>query len=106
MAAARACGLMILAQVKAALGSLERVERVVKLGAFVNSAADFTDQPKVATGASDLMVEVFGDKGRHARAAVGVLAMPLGGAGGGRTEEGRGGKGGGRKGGCRGGPDT
>src|SRR3546814_1410420 len=73
MAAARACGLMILAQVKAALGSLERVERVVKLGAFVNSAADFTDQPKVANGASDLMVEVFGDKGRHARAAVGEI---------------------------------
>ncbi|KUO54134.1 MAG: hypothetical protein APF82_00485 [Sphingomonadales bacterium BRH_c42] len=80
MAAARACGLMILAQVKAALGSLERVERVVKLGAFVNSAADFTDQPKVANGASDLMVEVFGDKGRHARAAVGVPALPLGAA--------------------------
>lgn len=79
-AAARACGLMILAQLKAALGSLERVERVVKLGAFVNSAADFTDQPKVANGASDLMVEVFGDKGRHARAAVGVPALPLGAA--------------------------
>lgn len=80
MAAARACGLMILAQVKAALGSLDRVERVVKLGAFVNSAANFTDQPKVANGASDLMVEVFGEKGRHARAAVGVPALPLGAA--------------------------
>lgn len=80
MAAARACGLMILAQLKAALGSLERVERVVKLGAFVNSTADFTDQPKVANGASDLMFEVFGDAGKHARAAVGVPSLPLGAA--------------------------
>lgn len=79
-AAARACGLMILAQLKAALGSLDRVERVVKLGAFVNSTADFTDQPKIANGASDLMVEVFGDAGKHARAAVGVPALPLGAA--------------------------
>ena len=79
MAAARACGLMILAQLKAA-GLLERVERVVKLGAFVNSTPDFTDQPKVANGASDLMAEVFGDKGRHARAAVGVPVLPLGAA--------------------------
>ena len=77
-AAARACGLMILAQLKAALGSLDRVEQVVKLGAFVNSAADFTDQPKVANGASDLMAEVFGDAGRHARSAVGVPVLPLG----------------------------
>lgn len=77
--AARACGLMILAQLKAA-GLLERVERVIKLGAFVNSKGDFTDQPKVANGASDLMYEVFGDKGRHARAAVGVPALPLGAA--------------------------
>ena len=77
--AARACGLMILAQLKAA-GLLERVERVVKLGAFINSAGDFTDQPKVANGASDLMFEVFGDKGRHARAAVGVPVLPLGAA--------------------------
>ncbi|MGV2497696.1 RidA family protein [Pelagerythrobacter aerophilus] len=79
-AAARACGLMILAQLKAALGSLDRVERIVKLGAFVNSAGDFTDQPKVANGVSDLMLEVFGDAGRHARAAVGVPALPLGAA--------------------------
>lgn len=78
--AARACGLMILAQLDAALGSLDRVERVVKLGAFVNSAAGFTDQPKVANGASDLMAEVFGDKGRHARSAVGVPVLPLGAA--------------------------
>lgn len=78
-AAARACGLMILAQLKA-VGLVELVERVVKLGAFVNSTPDFTDQPKVANGASDLMFEVFGDAGRHARAAVGVPALPLGAA--------------------------
>ena len=78
--AARACGLMILAQLKAALGSLDRIERVVKLGAFVNSTADFTDQPRVANGASELMQAVFGDAGRHARAAVGVPALPLGAA--------------------------
>jgi enamine deaminase RidA (YjgF/YER057c/UK114 family) len=78
--AARACGLMILAQLNAALGSLDRVERVVKLGAFVNSTSDFTDQPKVANGASDLMVEVFGEAGKHARSAVGVPVLPLGAA--------------------------
>lgn len=76
--AARACGLMILAQLKAALGSLDRVEQVVKLGAFVNCTPDFTDQPKVANGASELMVEVFGDAGKHARSAVGVPSLPLG----------------------------
>ncbi|HQA16845.1 MAG TPA: RidA family protein [Novosphingobium sp.] len=75
---ARACGLMILAQLKAALGSLDRVERVVKLGAFINSTGDFTDQPKVANGASELMVEVFGEAGKHARSAVGVPCLPLG----------------------------
>jgi len=79
-AAAQACGLMILAQLKAALGSLDRVEQVVKLGAFINSTADFTDQPRVANGASELMQAVFGDAGRHARAAVGVPALPLGAA--------------------------
>lgn len=79
-AAARACGLMLLAQVKAALGSLDKVERVVKLGAFVNSAGSFTDQPKVANGASELMAEVFGDAGRHVRSAVGVPVLPLGAA--------------------------
>jgi enamine deaminase RidA (YjgF/YER057c/UK114 family) len=78
--AARACGLMILAQLNAALGSLDQVQRVVKLGAFVNSAAGFTDQPKVANGASDLMVDVFGDKGKHTRSAVGVPVLPLGAA--------------------------
>lgn len=76
--AAERCGLMILAQLRAALGSLDRVERIVKLGAFVASTPDFTDQPKVANGASDLMVRVFGDAGRHARAAVGVPVLPLG----------------------------
>ncbi len=75
---ARACGLMILAQLKAALGSLDRVERVVKLGVFINSSADFTDQPKVANGASELMAQVFGDAGKHARSAVGVPCLPLG----------------------------
>lgn len=76
--AAQGCGLMILAQLKAALGSLDRVERVVKLGCFVNSSAGFTDQPKVANGASELMVAVFGDAGKHARSAVGVPTLPLG----------------------------
>ena len=79
-AAAQACGLMILAQLKAALGSLGRVERVVKLGAFVNSAATFTDQPKVANGASELMAAVFGEADKHARSAVGVPVLPLGAA--------------------------
>ena len=78
-AAARACGLMLLAQLKAA-GLLERVEQVVKLGAFVNSAGRFTDQPKVANGASELMAEVFGEAGRHARSADGVPVLPLGAA--------------------------
>lgn len=78
--AAQACGVMILAQAKAALGSLDRVVRVVKLGGFVNSAGSFTDQPKVVNGASDLMMAVFGDAGRHARSAVGVPVLPLGAA--------------------------
>lgn len=77
--AARACGMMILAQLEAA-GLLERVERVVKLGAFISSTADFTDQPKVANGASDLMSAVFGEAGKHARSAVGVPVLPLGAA--------------------------
>lgn len=78
-AAARRCGLSLIAQLRAACGGdLERLVRVVKLGGFVNSTGDFTDQPKVINGCSDLMVEVFGDKGRHARAAVGVPALPLG----------------------------
>ena len=78
--AAQRCALMLVAQLKAHLGSLEQVTRVVKLGVFVNSTADFTDQPKVANGASELMVTLFGDAGRHARSAVGVAALPLGAA--------------------------
>ncbi|MEE9140660.1 MAG: RidA family protein [Alphaproteobacteria bacterium] len=79
--AARLCGLNLIAQVKAALGGdLDRVRRVVRLGGFVNCTPDFTDHPKVVNGASDLMVEVFGEAGRHARAAVGVAALPLGAA--------------------------
>ena len=76
--AARRCGIMLLAQINAALGSLDRVERIVKLGVFVNSAPSFTDHPKVANGASELMQEVFGEAGRHARSAVGVAVLPLG----------------------------
>lgn len=78
--AARLCGIMLLAQINKALGSLDRVERIVKLGVFVSSAAGFTDQPKVANGASDLMEQVFGEAGRHARSAVGVPVLPLGAA--------------------------
>lgn len=78
--AAQACAVMILAQLKAALGSLDRIERIVKLGAFVNSIGDFTDQPKVANGASELMVAALGEAGKHARSAVGVPVLPLGAA--------------------------
>ncbi|KAF0677308.1 RidA family protein [Profundibacterium mesophilum] len=77
--AARRCALSLLAQVRAAAdGDLDRLVRVVKLTAFVNSAPDFIDQPKVVNGASDLMVELLGDAGRHARSAVGAGALPLG----------------------------
>ena len=75
--AAERCGLMLLAQIKAALGSLDRVDRVVKLGVFVNSASGFTAQPKVANGASELMVAAFGDAGRHARTTIGVPSLPM-----------------------------
>jgi enamine deaminase RidA (YjgF/YER057c/UK114 family) len=74
--AARACAINLLAQVKAALGDLDKVTRVVRLGGFVNSAPGFTEGPKVMNGASDLMVAVFGDKGKHARSTVGVAALP------------------------------
>jgi enamine deaminase RidA (YjgF/YER057c/UK114 family) len=77
-AAARLCTLSALAAVRAELGSLDRVAKVVKVTGFVRSSAGFTDQPKVINGASDLLVEIFGDKGRHARAAVGVNELPLG----------------------------
>ncbi|MFZ1742522.1 MAG: RidA family protein [Pontixanthobacter sp.] len=79
-AAARACGLMILSQLVNAGISLDRVERIVKLGAFISSTGDFVDQPKVANGASELMFEVFGEAGKHARSAVGVPVLPLGAA--------------------------
>ena len=75
-AAAQSCGLMLIAQMKAALGSLDRVERIVKLGAFVTSTPDFTAQPEVANGASELMLVAFGESGRHARAAVSAPALP------------------------------
>lgn len=76
--AARMAGLNIVAQLKNALGDLDRVKRVLRLNVFVNSAETFTEQPKVANGASDLMVEIFGDAGRHTRSAVGVAQLPLG----------------------------
>ena len=74
--AARACAVNLLAQVKAAVGDLDRVTRVVRLGGFINSEPTFVDGPKVMNGASDLMVAVFGDKGRHARSTVGVAVLP------------------------------
>ncbi|MHA6324834.1 RidA family protein [Roseivivax sp. CAU 1753] len=77
--AAKSCALSLIAQVRAACdGDLSRLRRVVKLTGFVNSTADFTDQPKVINGASDLMVAVFGDAGRHARSAVSAASLPLG----------------------------
>lgn len=77
--AAKACALGLVAQLKAACGGdLSRLVRVVKLGGFVNSTADFIDQPKVINGASDFLVELFGDAGRHARAAVSAPSLPLG----------------------------
>jgi enamine deaminase RidA (YjgF/YER057c/UK114 family) len=75
--AARACAINLLAQIKAAVGDLDRVARVVRLGGFIASTPDFLDGPKVMNGASDLIVEVFGDKGRHARTTVGVAVLPL-----------------------------
>lgn len=75
--AARICGLNVIAQLKNALGDLDRVKRFAKLTIFVNSTDSFTEQPKVANGASDLFVEVFGEAGKHARSAVGVNTLPL-----------------------------
>ena len=75
-AAARACAINLLAQVQAALGDLDKVVRVVRLGGFISSAPDFLDGPKVMNGASDLMVAVFGDRGRHARTTIGVAVLP------------------------------
>ena len=77
-AAARLCGINLIAQMKAALGDLSRVKRVVKLGGFVQAGPDFYAIPAVVNGCSDLMVEAFGDAGRHARSAVGVYRLPLG----------------------------
>ncbi len=78
-AAAKTCAIALLAQLKAACdGDIDRLVRVVKLNAFVSSAPDFHDQPKVVSGASDFLVEALGDIGRHARSAVGVAALPLG----------------------------
>ncbi|MBO6542508.1 MAG: RidA family protein [Alphaproteobacteria bacterium] len=77
-AAARLCAVNILAQLSAALdGKLDRVTKCVKLGGFVNSTPEFGDHPAIVNGASDLMVEVFGDKGRHARFAIGVSSLPF-----------------------------
>jgi enamine deaminase RidA (YjgF/YER057c/UK114 family) len=75
--AAERCGVMLLAQIRQALGDLDRVERILRLGVFVASDDQFTDQPKVANGASELMLNVFGDAGRHARSAVSVPVLPL-----------------------------
>jgi enamine deaminase RidA (YjgF/YER057c/UK114 family) len=75
--AARLCALNILAQAKAALGDLDRIVQLVRLNGFVNAAPGFADHPKVINGASDLMVEVLGDKGRHTRIAVGCSSLPM-----------------------------
>jgi enamine deaminase RidA (YjgF/YER057c/UK114 family) len=75
--AARACAINLLAQVKAALGDLDKVVRVVRLGGFINAQPDFLDSPKVMNGASDLMVTAFGEKGRHARTTIGVSVLPM-----------------------------
>lgn len=77
-AAARLCALQLLAVLKGEIGELSRVKRIVRVGGFVHSTPDFTAQPQVLNGASDLLVAVFGERGRHARAAVGVSALPAG----------------------------
>jgi enamine deaminase RidA (YjgF/YER057c/UK114 family) len=76
--AARLCAIQLIAALKAELGDLSKVKRIVRVGGFVNCTEDFTTQPKVINGASDLLVAVFGDKGRHARAAIGVYSLPAG----------------------------
>lgn len=80
IAAARTCALQLLAALKAEIGDLRRVRRIVRVGGFVNCTADYTAQPKIINGASDLLVAVFGDRGKHARAAVGTSSLPLGAA--------------------------
>lgn len=77
IAAARVCALNCLAVAKKFLGELDRIEEIVKLTVFVNSADGYSDQPKIANGASNLMVEIFGEKGKHTRSAVGVSGLPL-----------------------------
>ena len=76
--AAKACALNILAQAKAALGDLDRIQQILRLGGFVNCTPDFTDHPEVINGASNFLVEVLGDKGRHTRFAVGAASLPRG----------------------------
>jgi enamine deaminase RidA (YjgF/YER057c/UK114 family) len=76
-AAARVCALNVLAQVKAATGNLDRVRRVVRLGGFINCVPDFNAVPAIMNGASDLIIKVFGDRGRHARSTIGVAQLPL-----------------------------
>lgn len=76
--AARSCAINILAQAKSALGDLDRISQCLKLGGFVNATPEFTDHPEVVNGASDLMVETLGDKGRHTRFAVGAGSLPRG----------------------------
>ncbi len=77
--AARLCAINIVSQLRAALGGdLDKVKRIVRVGGFVNAVPDFTDQPQVVNGASDLLVQIFGEAGKHARAAVGVSSLPRG----------------------------
>ncbi|MEA2928270.1 MAG: hypothetical protein QOG38_698 [Hyphomicrobiales bacterium] len=75
--AARTCAVNLLAQLKVALGDLDKVLRVVRLGGFINAQPDFLETPKVMNGASDLMVTAFGDRGRHARTTIGVAVLPM-----------------------------
>lgn len=77
-AAAQLCAINVLAQLKSAIGDLDRVVKCLKLGVFINAAPDYTQHPEVANGASDLIAAVFGDAGKHARAAVGVGSLPRG----------------------------
>ena len=76
--AARVCGLNLIAQARAAVGDLDRITRIIKVGGFVNSVPEFTQHPEVINGASDLFIEVFGNAGKHARFAVGAASLPRG----------------------------
>ena len=75
--AAKICAINLLAQLKANLGSLDKISKIVRVSGFVNSASDFTEQPKIINAASDLFFEIFGEKGKHSRIAVGVSSLPL-----------------------------